>query len=283
MTPLPRTFSVGFLQFDVQLGNIGANLSKVEKGLKELAPDSPAIIIMPEMWATGFDYGNLPDLAGRAPEVLAILAQLADRYDIFLAGSLPEQDTAPNIIYNTLFVTGPDGVIGRYRKQHLFAPIDEDQHLTPGDNQLHIDTPLGKIAGLVCYDLRFPETLRAQTARGANLLLVSAQWPLVRIDHWRTLLMARAIENQIFVVAANRNGADSVAGGTIYGGHSLIVAPNGEILYEAGEDEEHACVPIDSADVEEVRARFNTAAPLPIIEVASSQLKKKKTQHGGKL
>ncbi len=264
MTPPPKTFSVGFLQFDVQPGNIGANLLKVKKGLEELTPDSPAIIVLPEMWAMGFAYSNLPDLAGRTPEVLATLTQLADRYDIFLAGSLPEQDTAPNIIYNTLYITGPDGVIGRYRKQRLFTLIDEDQHLTPGDNQLPINTPLGKIAGLVCYDLRFPELLRTQTARGANLLLVSAQWPLVRIDHWRTLLIARAIENQIFVVAANRCGADSVAGGIIYGGHSLIVAPNGEILHEAGEGEESACVAIETSAVDAVRARFNTTACLPI-------------------
>jgi len=270
MTPPPRTFSVGFLQFDVQLGNIGANLSKVVEGLDELVPESPAIIVLPEMWATGFAYSSLPALAGQTPEVLTALAQLADKHHIFLAGSLPERDADKNIIYNTLFLTGPEGVIGSYRKQHLFAPIEEDKHMTPGEDPVPMDTPLGRIAGLVCYDLRFPELLRAQTARGANLLLVSAQWPLVRIDHWLTLLMARAIENQIFVVAANRCGADSVAGGTIYGGHSLIVAPNGDILYEACEDEERACVVINSAVVDEVRARFNSTARLPIISDTSS-------------
>jgi predicted amidohydrolase len=265
MTPPSNSFSVGFIQFDVQLGNIDANLHKVKTRIHEAVPGSPAIIVLPEMWATGFAYDRLQALADRTPEVLSMLAQLAGKHHIFLAGSLPEKDAGRNVIYNTLFFTGPDGVVGSYRKQHMFPLIEEDMHLTPGENPVPMDTPFGRIAGLVCYDLRFPEILRAQTARGANLLLVSAQWPLVRIDHWRTLLVARAIENQIFVVAANRCGADSVVGGIIYGGHSLVVAPNGEILYEACEDEEHACVSIDSADVEEVRARFNTAAPLPII------------------
>jgi predicted amidohydrolase len=269
MRPTPRTFSVGFLQFDVQLDNIDENLSKVENGLEELAPGSPAIIVLPEMWATGFAYSSLPDLVGQTTELLRALAQLADRYRIFLAGSLPERGVGKNIIYNTLFLTGPEGVIGSYRKQRLFAPMEEDKHLKPGDKPLPMDSPFGRIAGLVCYDLRFPELLRMQTARGANLLLVSAQWPLVRIDHWRTLLMARAIENQIFVVAANRCGADSVAGGTIYGGHSLIVAPDGEILHVACEDEEYACKVIDSAVVDEVRARFNSSARVPILSDTS--------------
>ena len=269
MTPPTHSFSVGFLQFDVQLGDVDANLFKVKTGLHEAVPESPAIIVLPEMWATGFAYDRLPALADRTPEVLSTLAQLAGKHHMFLAGSLPERDAGRNVIYNTLFFTGPDGVVGSYRKQHMFPPIEEDKHLTPGEYPVPIDTPFGRIAGLVCYDLRFPEIVRAQTARGANLLLVSAQWPLVRIDHWRTLLVARAIENQIFVVAANRCGADSVAGGIIYGGHSLIVAPNGDILYEAREDEERACVSIDSAVVDEVRARFNTAASLPIISDTS--------------
>ena len=264
MTHTSHPLSAGFLQFDVQFGNIEANLDKVEKGLEQLAPQAPAMIVMPEMWATGFDYSNLPALAGQTPEVLATLAKLADRYDIFLAGSLPEQDINKNTLFNTLFITGPDGVIGSYRKQRMFPLIDEDQHLTPGDNPAPINTPLGRIAGLVCYDLRFPELLRTQTVRGAKMVLVSAQWPLVRIDHWRTLLIARAIENQIFVVAANRSGADSVGGGIVYGGHSLIVAPDGEILHEAGEGEESACVAIETSTVDTIRARFNTTARLPI-------------------
>jgi predicted amidohydrolase len=253
-----RPLSAGFLQFDVQVGDITANLRTVATSLNNLEPEPPGIIVLPEMWATGFAYHKLPTLARQTPEVLAALLQLAAKQNIFLAGSLPEMSLDEKKIYNTLFITGPAGVIGRYRKQRLFAPIEEDKYLTPGKNPLPIDTPLGRIAGLVCYDLRFPELLRTQTTQGANLLIVSAQWPLARIDHWRTLLMARAIENQIFVIAANRCGTDAVAGGTIYGGRSLIVAPNGEIVHEAGGDEEHGYVTIDLAAVDEVRARFST-------------------------
>ena len=255
---LLRPSSAGFLQFDVQLDDIAANLRKVTAGLNNLAPGPPGIIVLPEMWATGFAYHRLQALARQTPEVLAALQQLAADRHVFLVGSLPEMGLDGKKIYNTMFITGPAGVIGHYRKQRLFAPIAEDEHLTSGKSPLPIDTPLGRIAALVCYDLRFPELLRSQTGRGAILLVVSAQWPLARIDHWRTLLMARAIENQIFVIAANRCGADSVAGGTTYGGRSLIIAPNGEIVHEAGGAEEHGYVTIDLAAVDEVRARFNT-------------------------
>jgi len=260
MPHLHRPLSAGFLQFDVQLGDIAANLRKVTTGLNNLGPKAPGIIVLPEMWSTGFAYHSLPTLARQTPEVLAALQRLSAERHIFLAGSLPEIGLDEKIIYNTLFITGSAGVIGHYRKQRLFAPIGEDKHLTPGKSPLPIDTPLGRIAGLVCYDLRFPELLRRQTGQGANMLIVSAQWPLARIDHWRTLLLARAIENQIFVIAANRCGADSVASGTTYGGRSLIIAPDGEIMHEAGGEEEHGYVTIDLAVVDEVRARFNTVA-----------------------
>lgn len=257
-----RPLSAGFLQFDVQLGEIAANITKVTTGLNNLEPSPPGIIVLPEMWACGFAYQSLPTLARQTPEVLAVLQKLAAKRHIFLAGSLPEIGLDEKTIYNTLFITGPAGVLGHYRKQRLFAPIGEDKHLKPGKCPRPIDTPLGRIAGLICYDLRFPELLRTQTAQGANMLIVSAQWPLVRIDHWHTLVMARAIENQIFVIAANRCGADSVAGGTSYGGRSLIIAPNGEIVHEAGTEEEHGYVTIDLAAVDEVRARFNTVAAI---------------------
>jgi len=255
-----RLLSAGFLQFDVQLGDIAANLRKVTTGLNNLGPNPPGIIVLPEMWSTGFAYRNLPTLARQIPEVLGELQRLSAERQIFLAGSLPEMGLDEKTIYNTLFITGSAGVIGHYRKQRLFAPIGEDKHLTPGKSPLPIDTPLGRIAGLVCYDLRFPELLRTQTAQGANILIVSAQWPLSRIDHWRTLLMARAIENQIFVIAANRCGTDSAAGGATYGGRSLIIAPDGEIVHEAGGEEEHGYLTIDLTLVDEVRARFNTVA-----------------------
>jgi predicted amidohydrolase len=252
--------SIGFLQFDVRLGDISANCDAVDAGLRALHPSSPGLIVLPEMWATGFAYSRLPYLSEKTEEVLHIVSRFAREYNIIIAGSLPELSEEKNTtIYNTLYFTDGDGNLGTYRKQRLFAPMQEDQHLTPGESTMITHAPFGNIASLVCYDLRFPELVRRQTAQGACLLVVSAQWPLIRCNHWRTLLVARAIENQIFVAAANRCGEDSVAGGTVYAGHSMIIAPDGTILQEAGEEVASASYEVDLTLVEEIRAHFNTA------------------------
>lgn len=247
----------GFLQFDVQSGAIESNLARMRKGLKMIAGAheriSPGIIVMPELWATGFAYEALPALIETIPGLLENLQELAAEYQVVLAGSLPEKDE--DSYFNTLYMIGPDGIAGSYRKQRLFAPMAEDTFFTPGYNPLPVQTSLGPIAGLVCYDLRFPELLRQQTAHGAEILVVPAQWPAARVSHWRTLLQARAIENQMFVVAANRCGT---TGDTTFGGHSMIIGPDGSILLEAEADEESRGIMLDPAMISTARALFST-------------------------
>lgn len=251
-------FFTGFLQFDVQSGDISKNLGRVKEGLAGLSGScreiSPGIIVLPELWATDFAYEKLAQLAGNVPELLGQLQELAGEYQVLLAGSLPE--AADNCFYNTLYIVGSDGIAGTYRKQQLFGPMAEDTFFSPGPPMAPIQTALGPVAGLVCYDLRFPELLRSQAAAGANLLaVISAQWPAARISHWRILVQARAIENQMFVVAANRCGT---SGDTPFGGHSMIVGPDGAILLEAGEGEEHGGIMLDPDRVSMVRSVFST-------------------------
>jgi rfaE bifunctional protein nucleotidyltransferase chain/domain len=254
--------AVGFLQFDVASGNMEANLAAVRRGLEQLPPDQPGILVLPELWSTGFDYQRLPELASETPRVIEALQLLARRYDIYLAGSLPEEvlTEAGRTFYNTLYVTGPEGVAGFYRKQQVFAPMQEDRFFTPGDDPRPIQTEFGLVAGLVCYDLRFPDLVHQQAAMGAGLLLVSAQWPALRLEHWKTLLKARAIENQIFVAACNRCGETD---GIRFAGHSMVIAPDGTVLAEAAEGEEHGWQEINPLLIEESRNRFNTVAPEP--------------------
>ena len=133
----------------------------------------------------------------------------------------------------------------------------EDTLFRPGGNDKSgpLNTPAGSLAGLVCYDLRFPELARKQAAAGANLMIISAQWPKARVDHWQTLVKARAIENQIYVIACNRCG---ITDDTVFAGHSMIVAPDGEVLRAAGEETEYAATRLDHAVTRSVRQRFNT-------------------------
>ena len=252
-----KSFFAGFLQFDVKSGNIDSNLSRVEQGLAEIAASnsniSPGIIVLPELWATGFAYEKLPELSKEIPALLENLLTLSAKHQVNIAGSLPE--FSENSYYNTLFITEPKGIAGTYHKQRLFNPMHEDTFFTPGTEPRPIQTDLGPVGASVCYDLRFPELLRDQTAHGANLAVVSAQWPGARIDNWRILVQARAIENQMFVVAANRCGTTD---DTLFGGHSMIVGPNGSILLEAGNDEECRGIMLDLEMITAARSLFST-------------------------
>jgi predicted amidohydrolase len=251
-----KSLFAGFLQFDVNKGKIDSNLSRVEEGLAEIAAShgqSPGMIVLPELWATGFAYEKLPDLSKKIPDILDKLQALSAKYQIYIAGSLPER--SEQSFYNTLFITGPEGIAGTYRKQRLFNPMQEDVFFTPGEKPCPIETGLGPVGALVCYDLRFPELSRKQTSPETKLLVVSAQWPAARIDNWRILVQARAIENQIFVIAANRCGTTD---DTIFGGHSMIVGPDGSILLEVEEDEKFTGSIIDLESVSAARSLFST-------------------------
>ncbi|EUJ33768.1 hypothetical protein MFLO_01000 [Listeria floridensis FSL S10-1187] len=143
--------------------------------------------------------------------------------------------------------------LSSYKKVHLFKLMEEHLFLEAGnDTNLFI---LGerKAAGFICYDLRFPEWFRHHAARGAEVLFVAAEWPAVRIDAWKKLAVARAIENQAFIVAVNRVGKDPK---NVFGGHSLVVNPHGEILFEADDTEGNFYVSIDPSEVKQVRSEI---------------------------
>jgi len=260
MHELPLPALAGFIQFDVIPGAWQDNLATVRRLLALQRPAPSSLIVLPELWATGFAYGQLAELAAITPSLLAALQEEAAQYQCLLAGSLVEHDLVAQALYNTLFIVGPQGCLGRYRKQQLFSPMAEDSHFSPGDNPQPIATGLGPVACLVCYDLRFPDLARHQATAGAGVIVVSAQWPASRKDHWRTLLQARAIENQAFVVACNRCGS---SGSLEFGGGSAVIDPNGCFLAEAGEQEEAGLVRLDPQVLSGVRQRFCSVGESP--------------------
>ncbi|MFH1217620.1 MAG: D-glycero-beta-D-manno-heptose 1-phosphate adenylyltransferase [Pseudomonadota bacterium] len=252
----------GFIQMDVRAGFPAKNLDGMKESLDRLSPPAGSLIVLPELWAAGFVYEELDGHAAMTDGMLSELAALSARYRICLAGSLPEKTISDGKAryYNTLYFSGPEGLQGSYRKQQLFGPMEEDRHFTAGKNPAPVATPWGMAAGLVCYDLRFPQLAESQVARGAAVIAVSAQWPAARINHWRILLQARAIENQAYVIGCNRCG---ITGNTVFGGHSMIVAPDGSILAEAGEGEENGLAPLDPLLFQTIREKFQTAAHTP--------------------
>jgi predicted amidohydrolase len=218
--------TAGVVQWDIRPGDIEANLETALDGLRELARHRTDIVVLPEMWSCSFDNPRLAVHAARTPDILRTLRAFAAEYHLMLAASLPEAtDTG---IYNTTFLIEKDGTpAGAYRKMHLFAPTGEDRYFAGGTEAGIFRTSLGCLGIMTCYDLRFPELCRILTERGAQLVLVSAQWPTARVAHWDILLRARAIENQLFVVAANRCGKE---GRTRFPGHSQVISPSGRVL-----------------------------------------------------
>ncbi len=256
----PFFLSAGFFQSAIIPAAPVVNLDRLRTALQKDPPPPGTILVLPELWATGFVYKQLDELSRKTPWLLEQLSELAAIYHIVLAGTLVERIDAERgfLLYNTLFFSGSDGLQGKIRKQHLFSFWREDEWLTPGDSPRPVTTASGLVGGLVCYDLRFPETAKVQCQQGATLLVVSAQWPLARIEQWRTLLQARAIENQTFVIAGNGCG---MSNDLKLGGHSLIIDPSGEILLEAGEEEQLATISLDPQRQQQIRERFNTVAP----------------------
>jgi predicted amidohydrolase len=157
-------------------------------------------------------------------------------------------------VYNSMAVFSPQaGVLGVYRKVHLFEPMGEGQYLTAGEAPLSVDLPWGTLGCAICYDLRFPELFRRYFIDGAKLIVIPAEWPEARIEHWRALLRARAIENQAFVIGCNRVGEYN---GTRFGGHSMIIDPWGDLVAEAGDEEMLLTVRINTDLVSEVQSRL---------------------------
>lgn len=235
----------GAVQIDVQLGDIDSNLTAVLHGLRELAGHGTRLAVLPEMWSCGFDNDRLEVHAGRTDEILEILSAFADRNSMVIAVSMPE--AVREGVYNTTFLIDSDGkMAGGYRKIHLFSPTGEDRCFLAGAQAVVCQTVLGKIGIMTCYDLRFPELCRCLMDGGAEIVLVSAQWPGVRIEHWDTLLRARAIENQLFVVAANRCGKE---GKTHFPGHSKMISPWGTELAAADESAGVVWAEVDSAEL----------------------------------
>lgn len=246
-TTSKNRFSAASIQFDIILGDVDANLAYVLAEIKRLSKEGVKLIILPEMWSTGYAWRKLGKLSERTPEILQELKKASGKGTVII-GSMPEKDGEE--IYNTAYVIDCGKVIGKYRKIHLFASMKEDYFLKAGNEPLLCNTSVGKIGALICYDVRFPELAIKLTLEGAEILVVPAEWPHPRLDHWRTILKARAIENQLFVIAANRCGKQGMVR---FCGSSMIINPWGEVIAEAGEEERTITAEIDLSLVAKYR------------------------------
>jgi predicted amidohydrolase len=196
------------------------------------------------------DWYKEPKLADDWQKSVDQLAALAQKHQLWLNGSVLTRDEQGKY-YNTSLLFESNGrIVGRYSKTHLFSYQNEAGHLAAGDALAVVETPWGKAGLAICYDLRFPEIFRAYALQGAALVLLPAAFPYPRRAHWRTLLRARAIEEQLFMVGTNRIGGD-------FFGTSCVIDPWGETVVEGSEDKEELLVAaIDLDKVKEVRNKM---------------------------
>lgn len=240
-------------QMDSLKGEPEANFETAAALAAEAARRGSQLLMLPELWGSGLDVARHQAYATLTNQGLfARVAALAAEHRLYICGSLLSRADGGSA--NTIAFFGPDGrIVTEYRKLHLFRLMDEDKWLVPGDRPALAEGPWG-LAGLaICYDLRFPELFRHYALAGARVIFLPAAWPHPRLAHWRTLLRARAIENQMFVVACNRAGTSD---GTTFFGHSTVIDPWGERLVEAGEQPGLFTVDLDLTQVETVRRRI---------------------------
>lgn len=209
------------------------------------------LVVLPEMWCAGYDYRHLHKHAAETPRVLEVLCRQAAELNLVVVGSLPEQDRGK--IYNTAYVVDLGASVGSYRKLHMFSTMGENRFLASGDQALVVPTSAGRLGIAICYDLRFPELFRKMALEGAEIVCLPAEWPKPRQDHWRTLLRARAMENQFYVVAANCCG---IQGDLDFFGMSLLLSVRGEVLAEGGETETELIATFNYQEMVDCRAQI---------------------------
>jgi omega-amidase len=248
---LENALKVIALQFDIVWENKPVNFETVHRLLKAAAPEPRSLAVLPEMFASGFSMNTAAVAEAYGGPTEQFLAQTAREFSIFLmaGAAMSGRDGSTR---NKALVFSPAGeLLAYYAKMRPFTPGGELEHYTPGERPTNFRWEDCSVSPFVCYDLRFPELFRAATAtHRPELFTVIASWPDKRIHHWVTLLQARAIENQAYVVGVNRIGDDPYYR---YAGRSLIVSPQGEILADAGGSEGWISAELDLAALRKYR------------------------------
>lgn len=243
---------VGVMQFRIRAGDRAANQQAVRAWVAEhCGAPTPTAVVLPEIWDVGYVLDQAETKADPEGRLAAeFLGGLAREYNVwFVGGSVLASSKAG--FTNRAQVVNPKGeLVASYDKVHLIPLLNEDKYLVGGNADCLFDIEGNPAGCVICYDIRFCEWIRSYALQGAKVLFISAEWPTVRIDHWRILLQARAVENMMYIVAANCCGESN---GTDFGGNSLIFDPWGRVLLECGAEEGGGVVEIDPASVDGIR------------------------------
>ncbi|HEY5791630.1 MAG TPA: amidohydrolase [Gammaproteobacteria bacterium] len=257
-----RDLTVTLLQADLAWHDPAANRARLGALIAGL--QAPAdLLVLPEMFTTGFTMDDRAPAVGPGDATLEWLAAQAAASGAVVAGSV--RWAGVDGFRNRLLWMRPDGSWAHYDKRHLFRMADEQQHYLNGTRRVVLELHGWRVCPLICYDLRFP--VWSRNRGDFDLLLYVANWPAARRAHWQALLRARAIENQVPVVAVNRVGGDG--NGIDYAGDSVVLDAHGEALVEAGAAAGAFAATLGRAALEEYRRRFPVALDGDRFDLAS--------------
>ena len=244
---------VAIVQHDIAWEDRDATYARLRPQIAAAAGTGARIVLLTETFSTGFSRHLDRVAEPRGGPAAQFLAAEAAAHDIWIGGSAFEVDQPGTAPFNSFVLAGPDGTEHRYRKMHRFGYGGEDERFSAGDKTVTVEVEGLRVSLFVCYDLRFADDFWG-VAPDTDAYLVVANWPEARRRHWQALLPARAIENQAYVVAANRVG---VGGGKLaYAGDSAIVDPMGDVLASASRTEALLVAEVDPARVAAVRAEL---------------------------
>ena len=251
-------FTVSLAQMDLHIGDPEYNFALADQFMQEATGRQSDLVVFPELWHSAYALKEAALFAcsvapGPAAEgAFARFAKLARAHQTPVTGSLLEEEEGR--IYNTMVLYDARGQLqASYRKLHLVPMLDEPLYLEAGDSLQQVQVGPHQAGLAICYDLRFPEMFRHYALAGCQIILLSAEWPHPRGEHWRTLLRTRAIENQCFVFACNRVGTSD---GISFCGNSAVVDPWGNTLVDGQEAEGLFTATCDMDLVSETRANI---------------------------
>lgn len=247
-----RELNVAVVQMAPELGKMEDNVGKMSEMIARIATEQPVdIIVFPELSVTGYEGGaRFAQMAQRVPgAVTNILGQRATEFGVYVLIGMAIKEDVETVLYNGAVLIAPDGEVeGDYRKIHL--PAEERLIFRPGYRIKPFETEVGILGVMTGWDLAFPEMARSLMLSGAEIILLPAAWQTKDVDMWRTLLVARAYENDTFIAAANRVGEEP---SYTFAGQSAVLSPSGEVLAALEEPEEGYIVV--RLDLDEVRHR----------------------------
>lgn len=245
------------IQMACHVGEVAYNLNKAKELMKKAKEKGAELVLLPELFDVGYDLELIKTLDYDTHETLNVLKALCRQLDVYVIAGLYENTVEGQ--FNTAYVIDNHGYeVGKYRKNKLFCLSNEREVFTPGNTPFTFNINNMRIGIMICYDIRFPELSRKYIDAECDVLAVIAAFPFPRVEHWKTLLKARAIENQVYMLASNRIGRDK---DLWFHGRSCIIDPWGMILGEANETEEgFVLATISLEEVQSIRKA------LPVLE-----------------